>query len=155
MIRVKIQVNNNAIEDSYDKWGFIFLSADNRVDAPIKAFDEISYIESAGKEIDTRTVADSFEYKTRFLVETPNKDLNNANTKIANFNRALYKTNEQGVREYYPVTIYNPYKRVKIVGIPEPIAELTEFYRDRTDCAVFEFKLKVNNPTLCDFDYKE
>ena len=73
MIRVKIQINNNVIEDSYDKWGFIFLSADNRVDAPIKAFDEISYIESAGKEIDTRTVADSFEYKTRFLVETPNK----------------------------------------------------------------------------------
>lgn len=154
MIRVDIQIGNGKVEDSYDKWGFIYLSSDNRFEAPLKAFDKISYPEDAGEIVDARTVPDAFDYVVKFLVETPNNDYNNANEKIAEFNRALWSYGlYQDMRQYQQITIYNPYKRVKIVGIPEPIAEIKDFYRNRTDCAVFELKIRVNDPTLCNFNY--
>ena len=61
-----------------------------------------------------------------------------------------------GLKEYYPVTFYNDYKRHKIVGYPTEIAEAQEFWRDKSnqinDVVVVEWTIRVNKPSLCDFN---
>lgn len=157
MIRVRLQIANGTAEDSYDKWGFIYLSADNRTEAPIKKLDTTSYAEEAGEHVDPRTVQDTFDYKVTFLIEAPNQNLVNANAKIAAFNKVLYSQKaDSDIRTYKEVTFYDDYKRVKIVGFPQPISEPTDFYRRQDgsvmDCAVVELTIHVSDPTRCDFN---
>ena len=157
MIKVRIQIGNGAIEDTYSKWGLIYLDADERTEAPIKAREVTSYAEEAGEHVDPRSVPDAFDYTAKFLIEAPNQNLVNANAKIAAFNKALY-TQESGsdIRTYKEVTFYNDFNRGKIVGIPEPISEPTSLYRRQNgsvlDCAQVELKIRVTDPTKCDFD---
>ena len=100
---------------------------------------------------------DAFDYKVKFLIEAPNKNLQNANAKIAAFNKQLYtQAKDSDIRTYKTITLYDDYKRVKIVGIPEPIAEPTELYRRQNgsamDCVVVELTTHVSDPTKCDFN---
>jgi hypothetical protein len=160
MIRARIKIGDGAIEDTYDKWGFIYLDADERTEAPIKTRDVTSYAEEAGEHIDSNTVQDAFDYTAKFLIQCPNKNRVNANAKIAAFNKALYtQANGSDIRQYKDVVFYNDHNRVKIVGLPEPIAEPPEFYRrsDGTvlDCVQVELKLRVNKPQECDFDLEQ
>lgn len=157
MITSRIQIGNGAIEDFYEKWGFKFKESDNRLEAPIKKRDSTSYIEEAGEHIDPRTVPDAFDYKVKFIIDCPNRDLVNANAKIAAFNNALYeRISGSDIRKYKVVTFFNDRDRVKIVGIPEPIAVPSEFYRRQDgrmmDAAVVELSIRVYDPTLCDFN---
>lgn len=150
----RLKIGTGALQDVFNKWGLIYVSADNRFDAPTKGFASTSYPEEAGEHIDPRTMPAAFDYKVKFLVMAPNSDLANANTKIAAFNAALYDVVNQ-VRTYKTVEFYNDYKRVKIVGIPQPIAEAETFWRDKKgkvhDCVQVEWTIRVNDPTLCDF----
>lgn len=157
MIRVRIQIGDGGILDTFDGWGFIYMDADERTEAPIKKRETISYAEEAGEHTDPRTVQDAFDYKVKFLIECPNRNLENANAKIAAFNSALYTTSyNSDIRTYKEVTFYNDYNRVKIVGIPEPIAQPTDFFRKQDgsalDCAQVELKIRVENPSKCDFN---
>lgn len=157
MITARIQIENGQILDTYEGFGFIYMSADNRTEAPIKKRDTTSYADEAGEHVDPRTVQDAFDYKVKFLIEAPNNNRQNANAKIADFNRQLYKqTTGSDIRTYKTITLYDDYKRVKIVGIPEPIAEPTELYRRQNgsvmDCATVELVIHVNDPTKCDFN---
>jgi len=160
MIKVRLQIGDGPIEDTFAKWGFIFMDADKRTEAPIKGRPTSSYAEEAGEHTDPRTVPDAFDYKVTFLIEAPNRNLTNVNAKIAAFNKALYtRTAGSDIRTYKEVTFYNDYNRVKIVGLPEPIAEPTEFYRRHDgrvmDCAEVELKIRVSNPSLCNFSLKD
>lgn len=154
MIKSRIRIGNGDIFDTYTRFGFIYMSADNRMEAPVKKHDTISYAEKAGEYFDPRTVQDVFDYKVRFIIECPNKDMDNANVKIAEFNRSLY-TLDGDIRTYKEVTFYDDYKRVIIVGFPEPISELTNLYRRQDgsvmDCAEFELTIHVSNPAKCFF----
>lgn len=154
MIKSRIRIGNGDIFDTYTRFGFIYMSADNRMEAPVKKHDTISYAEKAGEYFDPRTVQDVFDYKVRFIIECPNKDMDNANVKIAEFNRSLY-TLDGDIRTYKKVTFYDDYKRVIIVGFPEPISELTNLYRRQDgsvmDCAEFELTIHVSNPAKCFF----
>lgn len=156
MIRVRLRIGDGEILDTFTGWGMIYIEADHRTEAPIKERPVSSYAEETGEHVDTRTVQDAFDYTVKFLIECPNRNLTNANAKIAAFNRALY-TQQRGsdIRKYKEVTFYNDYKRVKIVGIPEPVAEPTDFYRRDNgsvmDCVQIEFKIRVTNPAKCDF----
>ena len=154
MINGRLKIGNGTLEDIFKKWGLIYISSDNRFEAPTKGFATTSYAEEAGEHIDPRTMPNAFDYKVKFLVMAPNKNLTNANAKIAAFNRVLYDVVNQ-VRTYKQVTFYNDYKRVKIVGYPQPIDEAPEFWRDKKgkqhDCVQVEWTIRVNNPTLCDF----
>ncbi len=157
MITSRIQIAGGQILDTYEGYGFIYMSADNRTEAPIKKRDVTSYAEEAGEHTDPRTVQDAFDYKVKFLIEAPNQNLVNANAKIKAFNNALYtQQNNNDIRIYKEVTFYDDYKRVKIVGLPEPISEPTDFYRRQDgsvmDCAVVELTIHVSDPTKCDFD---
>lgn len=157
MIRSRIQIGDGEVEDFQNKWGFIYMDADERTEAPIKKRDTTSYAEEAGKHIDPRTVQDAFDYTAQFLIEAPNYNMQNANSVIAKFNRALYTQEaDSDIRRYKTVTFYNDHNRAKIVGIPEPIAEPTEFYRrddgSQMDCVLVELKISVGNPAMCDFD---
>lgn len=159
MITTRIKIGNGAIVDTTRTWGLIYIEADKRTEAPIKQRDATTYIGEAGEHTDPRTVQAAFDYTVKFLIEAPNTNMSNANARIAAFNKALY-TQETGsvIRTYKTVTFYNDRDRVKIVGIPEPIAEPTEFYRRQDgsvmDCVEVELKIRVTDPTQCDFSLK-
>ena len=157
MIRVRLQIGDDEILDTFEGWGFIYMDADERTEAPIKKREVSSYAEEAGERTDPRTVQDAFDYKVKFLIECPNRNLENANAKIALFNKSLYTRGyDSNIRTYKEVTFYNDYNRVKIVGLPEPIAQPTDFFRKQDgsalDCAQVELKIRVGDPSKCDFD---
>lgn len=158
MIKVRLQIGEGSILDTEDTYGFIYLDSDKRTGAPSKGFESTSYPEEEGEHILPVTVDAAFDYKVKFFVQ--GTTLANANAKIAAFNSALHDTpNERGEKEYYQVTFYNDYKRHKIVGYPMEIAEASEFWRDRTnqvnDVVVIEWTIRVNKPSLCDFNLAE
>lgn len=155
MINVRIQIGDGAIEDTFTAHKLIYKESDHRVEAPIKKRDVTSYAEEAGEHADPRTVQDAFDYKVTFIIDGQNTDLANVNAIIAAFNAKLYtQPANSDIRTYKEVTFYNDYKRVKIVGLPEPIAECKELYRTLNgyDCAIVEFTIRVSDPTKCDFN---
>lgn len=157
MIRVKIQIEDGAIEDSYEKWGFISMDADERT-APDEKEDDVSnYAGEAGEHRDGRTVDAPFDYTAKFLVEAPNRDLTNVNTKINAFNKAIRETiSDSDIKRKKEITIYHLLNRVKIVGFPDLIAVPKELYHSNQlggfDFAVFELKIRVSDPRKCDFE---
>lgn len=154
MIRVRLQIENGEIKDTYDAYGLIYLSADHRFAPPIKDFEKTSYPEQAGENTDNRTVDDAFDYKVTFFVECPNSNLDNANVRIKAVNDLMYSKSGD-IKTFKEWTLYNDYKKVKIVGIPQPIEEAKEFWRDNKgkvhDCVQIELTLHVSKPHLCDF----
>lgn len=157
MIRVWFQIEDGPVVDFYDRYGAIYIKSDKRMEAPIKKRDATSYADMPGENSDGRTVQDAFDYVVTLIFECPNKDLINANSKISALNKALYSTNgTNGVRRYKKVTFYNLLDRIKITGIPYPIETPEELYRRQDgrvmDCARVDFKIRVTDPTLCDFD---
>lgn len=165
MIRVRLQVGDGEIHDTYNKYGLMYLNSDNRFSAPTKGFATSTYAEESGEYIDPRTVDDAFDYKVKFCLETPNRNLESVNAKIRALNELMFTqgakaaTGRDGVKTFTTFTFYNDYKRTKIVGTPQPIAEVDEGdLRKYTingiahDLAVIELTIRVNNPSLCDFD---
>lgn len=155
MISVRIKIGDGAVEDTFAAHKLIYLSADNRTEAPIKKRDVTTYAEQAGDNTDPRTVQDSFDYKVTFIIDGQNTDLDNVNAIIAAFNRKLYtQPADSDIRTYKEVAFFNDFKRVKIVGIPEPIAEPKEMKRSRNgfDFAEVKFVIHANDPTKCDFN---
>lgn len=155
MINVRIKIGDGAIEDTFTSHKLIYIGADNRTEAPIKKRDASSYVEQAGENTDPRTVQDAFDYKVTFIIDGQNTNLANVNAIIAAFNRKLY-TQPAGsdIRTYKEVTFYNDFRRVKIVGLPEPIAEPTKMSRSKNgyDFAEVEFVIHVSDPTKCNFE---
>ncbi len=157
MIKVKVQIENGAIEDSYEKWGFIPMDADERTAPDEKEDDVTGYVEEAGEHRDGRTVYAPFDYTAKFLVEAPNKDLTNVNKKIAAFNAAI-REKEQGsdVMRKKEIALYHLLNRVKIVGYPDLIAVPKKVYHSNRlgdlDFAVFELKIRASDPRKCDFE---
>lgn len=155
MIKVRLQIADGAIEDTADKYGLVYLKADNRFAAPTKGFETSKYAEQPGSNINPKTVDDEFDYKVEFFVKA-NGDLANANAAIAAFNSLLYTKDADGIKTFKQITFYNDYKKVKIVGYPNPIEEATDFWRDSNgnaaDVVCVEWTIKVNDPTLCDFN---
>lgn len=142
--------------DSYAQWGFIYIESDKRTAPPEKKRETTTYAEQEGENVDPRTVDDVFDYKVKFLIECPNYNIDNANRKIKAFNDAIRSVDPQtGIKTCRRITLWNYYKRVKITGIPEIIAEPTEFYRDnrgqQLDCVLFELTIHVDKPSDCDF----
>lgn len=155
MIQSRLQIADGDILNLYDGYKLIHMETDTRFEAPIKKRDTTSYAEEAGEHTDPRTVQDAFDYKVTFIVEAPNKNLTNANAVIDEFNRKLY-TQDGEIRTYKEITFYNDFKRIKIVGLPEPIQEAKSLYRRQNgevmDCAQVEWTIRVSDPTKCDFN---
>lgn len=157
MIRVRLQIGDGEVKDTYSAYGMIYLDADERTEAPIKGRAVTSYAEEAGEHTDARTVQDAFDYTATFIFEAKNGNLDNINVRIRQFNELLY-TQAAGsdIRTYKTVTLYNDLNRVKIVGLPEPIAEPKEVYHSNAlggfDYAKVELKIRVSDPTKCEWD---
>lgn len=155
MIQSRLQIADGDILNLYDGYKLIHMETDTRFEAPIKKRDTTSYAEEAGEHTDPRTVQDAFDYKVTFIVEAPNKNLTNANAVIDEFNRKLY-TQDGEIRTYKEITFYNDFKRIKIVGLPEPIQEAKSLYRRQNgevmDCAQVKWTIRVSDPTKCDFN---
>lgn len=153
MIRTRIQIEGGSIYDITDKFGLVYINGDKIFAAPIKKFEESAYPEQSGKNIYPKTTDDAFEYKVVFFVKTDS--ITRANKKISRFNSSLY-TQEGDVKTFKQVTFYDDYKGVKIVGYPKPMADATEFWRDKNgniaDIVCCEWVICVNNPRLCDFN---
>lgn len=155
MINVRIKIGDGAIGDTFTAHKLIYMDADNRTEAPIKKRDASSYAEKAGENTDPRTVQDAFDYKVRFIIDGQNTNLANVNAIVAAFNAKLYtQPVNSDIRTYKEVTFYNDFKRLKIVGLPEPIAEPKEMKRSKNgyDFAEVEFTIHVSDPTKCDFN---
>ena len=159
MIRVSIQIEDGVPYDSYSKYGFIYKKSDRRFAPPEKKCDTSSYAEEAGEHIDNRTVYDAFDYSVEFIIECPNKNLVNANSKIAAFNEAIRKSKEKSdVKTIKEITLYDYYKRCKIVGYPNLISTVDEssYFRradgSAMDCVVVNLTIRVCDPNKCDFN---
>ena len=154
MIKVRLKIGDGQIVDTAEAYGLIYISSDNRFRAPIKPMEKTSYPEEEGEHIDPRTVDDAFDYKVTFFVNA-NGTLVNANSIISRFNSTLYDM-LGSVKTFKTVHFFNDYKKVYIVGIPSPIQEATEFWRDANgkqhDVVCVEWVIRVNKPSLCDFN---
>ena len=82
MIKVRIQIGEGEVVDTFDEYGLCYLSSDDRLDCGIKGFESVSYPEEEGEHTDGKTVAGAFDYKVNFLVQAKNADLTNANAII-------------------------------------------------------------------------
>lgn len=155
MITVRLQIADGEVKDTASEYGLVYLEADSRFAAPTKGFEESTYAEQSGSNIDPKTVDDKFDYKVKFFVKTDG-DIGNANAIIAKFNALLYTKDANNIKTFKQVTFYNDYKKVKIVGYPKPIEEATEFWRDsrgrQADVVCVEWTITANDPTLCDFN---
>ena len=153
MIKARLKIEDGEIYDITEKYGLVYINGDKRFAAPIKDFEETIYPEQSGKNINPRTTDDAFEYKVVFFIKTDS--ITRANKKISRFNSSLY-TQEGDVKTFKQVTFYDDYKGVKIVGYPKPMADATEFWRDKNkniaDIVCCEWVVCVNNPSLCDFN---
>ena len=158
IIRCRIQIEGGNIEDSYDRWGFIYIDSDNRTAPPEKERSVSSYAEEDGDHPDKRTVLAPFDYKVKFAISAPNSDADNANEKITAFNEAVRQRREDGVIICKEITLYDDRKRAKIIGIPNVVDEADVFYRradgSRPDCVEFPLTIKVSRPELCSFNMK-
>lgn len=155
MIRVRIQIGDGAIEDTFAAHGLIYMEADHRTEAPIKKRDVSSYIEQPGDNTDRRTVQDAFDYKVTFIIDGQDTDLASVNAVVAAFNAKLYtQPTDSAIRTYKEVAFYNDFKRVKIVGLPEPVAEPKEMKKSKNgyEYAQVELVMHVSDPTKCDFN---
>lgn len=155
MIKVRLQIDNGDVLDSVDGYGLVYISADSRFSAPLKAFESTSYPEQEGENVIAKTVDNAFDYTVTWIVDA-NNSLANANATIERFNSMLYEQ-VGDVKTFKQVTFYNDYKRAKIVGIPSPIQEASEFWRDASgkqhDVVQVSWTIRVNKPSLCDFNY--
>jgi hypothetical protein len=156
MIRVRVQIGDGEILDTIDGYGLVYVSSDHRFEAPIKEFEKSSYPEQEGENIIAKTVSDAFDYKVTWFIEADGS-LGNANMVVERFNSMLYTRNGD-IKSFKQVVFYNDYKKVKIVGIPSPIQEATEFWRDANgkqhDVVCVEWVIRVSKPSLCDFTLK-
>ena len=154
MIKVRLQIGDGDILDTADNYGLVYVSADKRFAAPLKAREVTSYPEEEGEHISPKSVDDAFDYKVTWFVKA-NGSLNNANDTIARFNSLLY-TQVDDIKTFKKVSFYDDYKKVKIVGLPSPISEASAFWRDQSgkhhDVVCVEWTIRVSKPSLCDFN---
>lgn len=154
MITVRLKIGDGAIQDTREL-GLVYLDSDKRFGAETKGFEATAYPEEEGEHIIPKSVDAAFDYKVKFFIQADSVD--NANAKIAAFNASLYsKEADSDIKTFKQVEFYNDYKRHKIVGYPQPIAEATDFWRDPdnqvNDVVVVEWTIRVTKPSLCDFN---
>jgi hypothetical protein len=157
MIHTDIHIAGGSKVDTYSTYGLLYISADNRLDAPYKEMDKTTYPEQAGENVYPLAIKDAFDYKITFLVE--GTTLNAINGRISTFNSAIISSGNM----FKKVTFYNYDRRVKIVGYPQPIAEAKDFWYTslgsdtqgnvKTQSAMVELVIRVVNPSECDFNY--
>lgn len=156
MIKSLIGIDGAEPVDFYDKWGFIYLDADERFAPGEKEDDSTSYAEEAGEHRDGRTVDAPFDYTAKFLVEAPHGNLDNVNDRIAAFNYAVRENLGSDVKRKRLVAFVNLHNQVMIVGYPDVIAEATKVYHSKKfgdmDYAEVELKIRVCDPGLCKFN---
>lgn len=153
MIRARIQIGKGEIYDAYDKYGFVYLDADERTAPDIQDYTSTKYVEDAEEHVDPRTIEVAFDYKIKFLVEAPNGNYKSVNNKVDDFNKLLFTRDDSGVLNAQKIAIYNDLNRVKVVGYPKPISEPTEvFHTDSyggSDWIALELTVHVSNPKEC------
>jgi hypothetical protein len=151
MIQTDIHIAGGSKVDTYTQYGLLYISADNRLDAPYKEMDKTTYPEEDGEHVYPLAVKDAFDYKITFLVE--GKTLDSINSRISTFNSAIITAGGM----FKKVTFYNYDRKVKIVGYPKPLAEAKDFWytslKNKTQSAMVEFTIRVTDPTECDFNY--
>jgi V8-like Glu-specific endopeptidase len=157
MIRVRLQIADGEIKDAFDAYGFIYESSDTVYGAEINSFETTTYPGQSGENLYPKTTRKAFDYTAKFVVLAENSDLDNANKKIAAFNKSLSEPEEQGsdIEVFKQVTFYNDYKHHKIVGYPYPITTAKSLMIKNGvtyDYAEVEFKIRVNKPSLCEFE---
>lgn len=146
MADMRIQVGSDAAYDIATKRLYLIKSPSN-MGADMKENNIFirDYPEKDGDDVYVNTTPKlkSFDYEITFAYydgENPGT-LNQANTYIAGFYSSLLGKQ---------ITIYNDYKKQKIVGYVKSYKE-GEFYRTSKDIAIFTVTFYVPKPSLCNF----
>lgn len=151
MISVRLKIGDGPIKDT-QKYGLVYLSADNIIGLQQKEFEKTEYPEQEGENLLPRAADAAFDYSVKFFIKAGT--LGDANTIIDAFNKELYEKSGD-VKTYKQVFFYNDYKRVKIVGYPHEISEADTFWKDPTgevtDVVVVNWTIRVSKPSLCEF----
>lgn len=160
MIRTKIKIGDDGeIQDTFDVYGLCYLSADKIFAAPAKEMEKTTYPEQEGENLLPVAADDAFDYKVTFLIEA-REGLDKVGKVVSIFNNAI-RTNasDDDTKIYRQITFYNPARNVTIVGYPKPISAASEYWVDargnRSDAAKVEFTIRVNKPSLCNFQQCE
>ena len=155
MITVRLKIGSGSTVDT-QQYGLVYVSSDNILGPVVKDFEVTSYPEEEGEHILNKMVDAPFDYKVKFYIRAEGS-LENANQKISAFNAMLY-TQESGsdTKVFNRVYFYNDYKKVLIAGIPRPMSDATDFWRDSTgkthDIVLMEWVIRVDKPSECDFN---
>lgn len=153
MISSRIKIGSGKVQDMYNAFGLAYVSSDTLFSAPLKGREITSYPEEEGAHVSVKTVRDTFVYKVKLLVL--GDTLSTINSQIDAFNEALM-SQEGSILTFNRVTFYNDYKGVVIVGIPDTISAVDEFWIDpqgtRHDAAIVEWQITVDKPSACNFN---
>lgn len=159
MIRSRIKIGNGATVDFWEAYGFMYLDADERTGSEETTPKRTTYAEYGGENEDPRVTEAPYDYKAQFLVEAPNRNLENVNSVIKRFNDAIRVVDSKtGIRRRVEIEFYNLLNRVKIVGTPELVRQPSEVYHSgrygELDWAVVELQIRVSKPWRCDYDLR-
>lgn len=97
------------------------------------------------------TVDKAFEYTVKLLYFG---ELETMNAAIRSLWDSFFEPTTNGdVKKALPVTIYNLYKGVKIVGYPTKMPGSETIVQVMQGAFIFELTLYVAEPNKCDFNY--
>jgi len=141
--KMRIQIEQGDIVDIID-YGFYLGKSPNTIVCDLKDsnFVTTDFPENDGDTLFVKPIPTkkAFEYPITFIYVST--EINTANQVISNFYNSLLGKK---------VTIYNDYKKVKVVGYVKSFKG-ADFYRDEQDIITFEVTFYVPKPQECDFN---
>lgn len=132
--------------------GFHLMESPDILAPEKRSYEEEDYPERDGVKIYPYTVDKAFEYTVKLLYFGELETMNSAIRSL--WNSFFEPTNNGDVKKALPVTIYNLYKGVKIVGYPTKMPGSETIVQVMQGAFIFELTLYVAEPNKCNFNYK-
>lgn len=150
--RLRYQVANGEVRDM-QTMGFHLMESPDILAPEKRSYEEEDYPERDGVKIYPYTVDKAFEYTVKLLYFGELETMNSAIRSL--WNSFFEPTNNGDVKKALPVTIYNLYKGVKIVGYPTKMPGSETIVQVMQGAFIFELTLYVAEPNKCNFNYQD
>ena len=133
--------------------GFHLMESPDILAPEKRSYEEEDYPERDGVKVYPYTVDKAFEYTVKLLYFGELETMNSAIRSL--WNSFFEPTNNGDVKKALPVTIYNLYKGVKIVGYPTKMPGSETIVQVMQGAFIFELTLYVAEPNKCNFNYQD
>lgn len=133
---------NSGTETDISTLGFYLVKSDDRLTAPIRAYEVQRYPEQAAEEIYAHTSKESFDYSVTLLAFG---DYDTVAASVVSFWDSLFSGTEA-----LPLTLLNYWKGIQVTGYPLALDTqasypvLTEYEKS---AYLFSIKIHVSDPT--------